>query len=118
MKNEKKLTLSIVIPVFNEQDHLKACLSAIAAQTVIPDEVLVVDNNSTDSSAAIAANTARMAVVKATQEIQGAPLCSAVSFTSSCKCSKGTSDSSIAIRCEVTDPHSRPNHVPRMQMTD
>lgn len=54
MKNDKKLTLSIVIPVFNEQDHLKSCLSAIASQTVLPDEVLVVDNNSTDGSAAIA----------------------------------------------------------------
>lgn len=50
----KTLTLTIVIPVFNEQNHLKACLSAIAAQTVLPDEVIVVDNNSTDNSVALA----------------------------------------------------------------
>jgi glycosyltransferase involved in cell wall biosynthesis len=31
-----------------------ACLSAIASQTVMPDEVIVVDNNSTDSSQSIA----------------------------------------------------------------
>jgi len=31
-----------------------ACLSAIASQTVMPDEVIVVDNNSTDSSRSIA----------------------------------------------------------------
>lgn len=47
------LTLSIVIPVFNEQNHIKACLTAIAAQTVMPDEVIVVDNNSTDETAGI-----------------------------------------------------------------
>jgi glycosyltransferase involved in cell wall biosynthesis len=50
----KALTLSIVIPVYNEQDHLKACLDAIAAQTEFPDEVIVVDNNSSDKTLAIA----------------------------------------------------------------
>ena len=51
---DESLTLTIVIPVFNEQNHLKACLEAIAAQTVIPDEVIVVDNNSTDDSRRVA----------------------------------------------------------------
>jgi glycosyltransferase involved in cell wall biosynthesis len=49
----KALTLSIVIPVFNEQRYIKACLDSIAAQTVKPDEVIVVDNNSTDESVRI-----------------------------------------------------------------
>lgn len=49
-----KLTLTIVIPVYNEEHHLKACLDAIKAQTVAPDEVIVVDNNSTDKSVEIA----------------------------------------------------------------
>ncbi|MFO0920501.1 MAG: glycosyltransferase family 2 protein [Candidatus Saccharimonadales bacterium] len=51
---QKALTLSLVIPVYNEQDHLKSCLEAVAKQTVIPDEVIVVDNNSTDKSVKIA----------------------------------------------------------------
>ncbi len=50
----KTLTLTIVIPVFNEQNHIAACLKAIAAQTVRPDEVIVVDNNSTDNTVKIA----------------------------------------------------------------
>lgn len=50
----KSLTLSIVIPVYNEEDHLEKCLDSIAAQTVLPDEVIVVDNNSTDRSVHIA----------------------------------------------------------------
>ncbi|MDB5182697.1 MAG: putative glycosyltransferase [Candidatus Saccharibacteria bacterium] len=51
---DKMLTLTLVIPVYNEQDHIKACLDAIAAQYEAPLEVLVVDNNSTDNSVAIA----------------------------------------------------------------
>lgn len=51
---KKALAVSIVIPVYNEERHLKACLNAIAAQTVAPAEVIVVDNNSTDRSAKIA----------------------------------------------------------------
>ena len=49
-----KNKISIVIPVYNEGDHLTACLQAIAAQTVAPYEVIVVDNNSSDNSVEIA----------------------------------------------------------------
>lgn len=48
------LTLTIVIPVYNEENYLKMCLDAIASQTVAPLEVIVVDNNSTDKSIQIA----------------------------------------------------------------
>lgn len=51
---DKKFSLSIIIPVYNEQHHLKACLDAIAAQSEPPDEVIVVDNNSTDDTLNIA----------------------------------------------------------------
>jgi glycosyltransferase involved in cell wall biosynthesis len=50
----KALTLNIVIPVFNEQRYIKACLDAIAAQSVKPGEVIVVDNNSTDKTVEMA----------------------------------------------------------------
>jgi glycosyltransferase involved in cell wall biosynthesis len=50
----KKLTLSLVIPVFNEEAYLADCLDAIAAQSEPADEVIVVDNNSTDSTSEIA----------------------------------------------------------------
>lgn len=52
--NKKALTLSIVIPAYNEEHHLKRCLDAIAKQTVKPDEVIVVNNNSADGTAKIA----------------------------------------------------------------
>ncbi len=50
----KRLTLSIVIPVYNEERYLKACLDSLANQSLKPDEVIVVDNGSTDDTARIA----------------------------------------------------------------
>jgi glycosyltransferase involved in cell wall biosynthesis len=55
-KKTKQIRVSIVLPVYNEADHIAACLHAIARQTVRPYEVLVVDNNSADATAAIAAS--------------------------------------------------------------
>ena len=54
MNNNDTLTLSIVIPVYNEERHIKNCLDSIANQTVMPDKVIVVDNNSTDKTVEIA----------------------------------------------------------------
>ena len=51
---KKSLTLSLIIPVYNEENHLGDCLESIASQTVMPDEVIVVNNNSTDRTAEIA----------------------------------------------------------------
>lgn len=51
---EKPLTLSIIIPVYNEERYLPACLDSIARQSEKPDEVIVVDNNSNDRSVKIA----------------------------------------------------------------
>jgi glycosyltransferase involved in cell wall biosynthesis len=48
------MNISIVIPVYNEAAHLRACLEAISRQTMAPFEVIVVDNNSTDATAFIA----------------------------------------------------------------
>jgi glycosyltransferase involved in cell wall biosynthesis len=48
------MKISIVIPVYNEAEQLGACLEAIARQAVAPHEVLVVDNNSTDATVAVA----------------------------------------------------------------
>ncbi|MBI1857264.1 glycosyltransferase family 2 protein [Candidatus Saccharibacteria bacterium] len=54
MIKKNSLTLSIVIPVYNEEHHLKACLDSIAAQIEQPDEVIVIDNNSVDKTVEIA----------------------------------------------------------------
>lgn len=48
------LTISVIIPVYNDADLLRSCLAALAAQTRTADEVIVVDNASTDASADVA----------------------------------------------------------------
>jgi glycosyltransferase involved in cell wall biosynthesis len=46
--------ISVIIPVFNDAEFLRVCLEALARQTRLPNEVIVVDNNSVDASAAVA----------------------------------------------------------------
>ncbi|CAN5370323.1 glycosyltransferase family 2 protein [soil metagenome] len=46
-------TVSIVIPAYNEQDTIKACVLAALDQTVPANEIIVVDNKSTDDTAKI-----------------------------------------------------------------
>lgn len=46
--------VSVVIPVKNDASHLERCLSGLAMQSRPPDEVIVVDNGSTDASAGVA----------------------------------------------------------------
>lgn len=50
------MRVSVIIPAWNEAEHIGDCLRSVAAQTRPPDEVIVVDNNSTDNTATIAAS--------------------------------------------------------------
>ena len=44
------MKISLVIPCYNEESSIGPCLEAVKAQTRQFDEILVVDNNSTDST--------------------------------------------------------------------
>ncbi|MEP7367854.1 MAG: glycosyltransferase family 2 protein [Acidobacteriota bacterium] len=48
------LQLSIVIPVYNSADYLRQCLNFVQLSADAPFEVVVVDDGSTDESAAVA----------------------------------------------------------------
>lgn len=48
--SSQALTVSIIIPAFNEEHHISQLLRSIALQSVKPYEVIVVDNNSTDKT--------------------------------------------------------------------
>jgi cellulose synthase/poly-beta-1,6-N-acetylglucosamine synthase-like glycosyltransferase len=48
------LTLTVLIPAFNEEDGLPETLAAVMRQTVKPDRVLVADDGSSDRTAEIA----------------------------------------------------------------
>jgi len=48
------LTIAVVVCAYNERQLLPACLHSLHAQTRPPNEILVVDNASTDDTAAVA----------------------------------------------------------------
>jgi glycosyltransferase involved in cell wall biosynthesis len=48
------MKISLVIPVYNEEKYLQACLDSIMQQEVMPDEIIIVNNNSTDNTLNIA----------------------------------------------------------------
>ncbi|RPA61192.1 glycosyltransferase family 2 protein [Gordonia oryzae] len=52
------MKLSVVIPAFNEESQLPGCLDSLLAQTRAIDEIIVVDNNSTDRTASVVADYA------------------------------------------------------------
>lgn len=71
------LTVSVVIPVKDDSGPLRRCLAALSTQTVLPDEIVVVDNNSSDSSADVA-RSAGATVVRC--EAPGIPAASATGY--------------------------------------
>lgn len=48
--DEKTGMISVVIPAYNEVHTLPDCLKALALQTLLPDEVIVVDDGSSDGT--------------------------------------------------------------------
>jgi glycosyltransferase involved in cell wall biosynthesis len=67
MRNLKP-KISIVIPAYNEESHIGACLKAISKLELKPYEVIVVDNMSTDKTAEIARSFAFARVIQETKQ--------------------------------------------------
>ena len=58
------MTASVVVPNFNGRRWLPGCLDSLAAQTLAPAEIVVVDNGSTDGSAALASERPGVRVLR------------------------------------------------------
>lgn len=50
---QRPLKVSVVIPVYNEEKYIGACLESLLNQKDAADEIIVVNNNSTDNSVEI-----------------------------------------------------------------
>lgn len=62
------MTISVVIPVFNEEQMIGPCLEHLTAQTLLPDEIIVVDNNCIDATVRIASAYPNVRIVTEKQQ--------------------------------------------------
>lgn len=51
-RSDSNISLSVVIPVQNGERTIIACLNSLASQSLRPDEIIIVDNGSTDDTVA------------------------------------------------------------------
>jgi len=65
-------SLALVIPVLDDRELLARCLRSVTAQTVRPDDLIVVDNGSTDGSADVARRFGARVVHEPTRGIPAA----------------------------------------------
>lgn len=75
MKN--MTVISVVIPALNDSIMLARCLEALALQTRLPDEIIVVDNGSTDDTADVARRAGARVVI---EPHRGIPAATAAGF--------------------------------------
>ena len=67
----------MIIPSYNDAEMLRQCLTALGQQSVAPDEVVVVDNGSTDDTAAVARSFGARVVF---EPVRGIPSATAAGF--------------------------------------
>ena len=57
-------SVAVVVPVYNGEDHLADALDSVLEQTMAPEEIIVVDDGSTDRSAEVAAAVPDVRVIR------------------------------------------------------
>lgn len=73
--NASRPTVTVAVPVLNEERHIAACLEAVAAQSYpAVVEVLVVDGGSTDNTRSLVAGRAGVRLLDNPRRIQAAAL--------------------------------------------
>jgi glycosyltransferase involved in cell wall biosynthesis len=68
---EKNIKVSVVIPVFNGEKFLEACLYSVVNQTFVPHEIIVVNDGSTDGSSNIIDQFRERNAIKVINKING-----------------------------------------------
>ncbi len=68
-ERKKKWTASVIIPAYNAAHTIQACLAALHQQTILPAEIIVVDDGSKDATPALVREYPRVKLI--TQSNQG-----------------------------------------------
>ncbi len=97
------MKLSVIVPVYNEDKFIAMCLDSLQNQEEMPDEIIVVDNNSTDRSIPIAK---RFGVKIVTEKKQG------ISYSRNAGFDAASGD--IIARCDA-DSHVPPDWIKRIK---
>lgn len=63
-----KPSISVVIPAYNEAGYIEKCLDSLLKQDALPLEIIVVDNNSHDDTAQIAASFDLVKVIRESKQ--------------------------------------------------
>ena len=67
-----KTKVSVVVPAYNEENTIASCLDCLQKQTRLPDEIIVVDNNSTDNTTDIVSKYSDVTLVCEPKQGRGA----------------------------------------------
>jgi glycosyltransferase involved in cell wall biosynthesis len=62
------MKVSIVMPVHNEEKYIKSCLDSLMRQSEKADEIIIVDNNSTDDTVSIATQFKGVRIIREKQK--------------------------------------------------
>ena len=57
------MTISVIVCAYNEEQYLTACLQSLRSQSRPPDEIIVIDNASSDRTGAVARQVAGVRVI-------------------------------------------------------
>lgn len=90
MSDARTVTVSVVIPVLNDAGPLAECLAHLARQSRRAEEVLVVDNGSTDGSAQLAREWGARVVE---EPVRGIPAAAATGYDAA--------GGSVIVRCDA-----------------
>jgi glycosyltransferase involved in cell wall biosynthesis len=97
--------VSVVIPVYNEEKLIKKCLDSLTRQMRTPDEVYIVDNNSTDSSIEIARQYSFVTIVHESRQ--------GICIAAKTGLDEAVQHEGILIRCDA-DCHPNPDWIEKI----
>lgn len=84
---EDRLPVSVIVPNFNGAEFIKPCLESILSSNMLPNEIIVADNGSTDESAEILSEYKDDSTVKVIYHEKNLGFTGAVNHGIMCSCS-------------------------------